>query len=131
MNFSVIPAAFDVLRKGGAVVDDAKARNWSALGGALGVLIYATAHLAKSFGVDLAIDNDTAMHIGVGLSSLAGVFVTFATSRSVGILPAKPAAPAAADDPAARVEPHAPDPAVPPPPGDLSRQDDESLRAGG
>jgi hypothetical protein len=133
MNFfSLLPTVIDIFRKGSAVADDVKGRNWAALGGALGLLIYAIAQAAKRLGYDLPIDNDTAQHIGVGIASAAGVFVTYGTSKGVGILPAKPADPApAADVAAARVEPHAPEPSVSPSPGDLSRQDGESLHAGG
>lgn len=93
MKLSLIPALFNCFRKGSAVADVVKAKNWGALGIALGALIAALANAAKALGYDIHMDPDTASQIGTGLAAVAGLFVTYGTSKSVGFLPPLPASP--------------------------------------
>lgn len=80
----------DIFRKGCSVADVVRAKNWSALGGVLSVLLFAMAQLAKEYGYDLGITPEMAERVAFGIATVAGVFVTYATSDKVGILPAKP-----------------------------------------
>jgi uncharacterized membrane protein len=88
-----VSALFDLFRRGSAVADPALWKNRSALVMALSALIVAAAQVAKAFGYDFGIDNDTASAIAGGIAAVAGVFSTYATSDKVGVLPAKPSSP--------------------------------------
>lgn len=57
---------------------------------ALSAFIVTAAQVAKGYGYDFGIDNDTASAIAGGIAAVAGLFSTFATSDKVGVLPAKP-----------------------------------------
>jgi uncharacterized membrane protein len=94
-------ALFDLFRKGSAVADPAVWKNRSALVMALSALIVTAAQVAKGYGYDLGIDNDTASAIAGGIAAAVGLFSTFATSDKVGVLPPKSGAdtPAGADLP--------------------------------
>lgn len=103
--FSAIPAAIDVFRKGSAVADDVKAQNWSDLGVAVGVLIFAGAQLAKGLGYALPIDHDTAMQIGVGIGAVAGLLGPRAISSKLGLPGLAPVAGAGRGSPASEQGP--------------------------
>ena len=103
--FALAPRVIDIFRVGGSVVDNAKGKNWGALGGSLGVLIYAIAQAAKALGYELPIDNATAERIGVGIASIAGVFVTYGTSAKVGLPGLAPMAGAGGGQPASEQGP--------------------------
>jgi hypothetical protein len=81
--------AIDIFRKGSCVADAVKAKNLSALVGATAVLLYSLARIAKDQGYDLGISYEAARDIATGIGAIAGLFVTFATSDKVGILPPK------------------------------------------
>ena len=83
-----LAAFFALARTGSAVTDPALWKNRSALVMALSALIVAAAQVAKAYGYDLGIDNDTATAIAGGIGALVGVWSTYATSDKVG-LPAK------------------------------------------
>jgi hypothetical protein len=86
----------DVFRKGSAVADVVRAKNWGALGGVLSVLLFSLSQAAKAFGFDIGLTTEQADAIAFGIATAAGVFTTYATSDKVGILPPKPETPAAA-----------------------------------
>jgi hypothetical protein len=85
-------AFFDLFRKGSEVADPALWKNRSALVIALAAVIVAAAQVAKGYGYDFGIDNDTASAIAGGIAAVAGLLGNFATSRKVGLLPPKPGA---------------------------------------
>lgn len=95
--FKYLVAAIDIFRKGSCVANAAKAKNMSAFIGALAVLLYSLASIAKDQGYDLGISYDAARDISAGIGALVGMFVTFGTSDKVGILPAKPELPSEPD----------------------------------
>jgi hypothetical protein len=78
-------ALLNLFRKGSAVADPALWKNRSALVIALSALIVAVAQVAKGFGHDFGIDNDTASAIAGGIAAIAGLFNNFATSDKVGV----------------------------------------------
>lgn len=102
MNLSIIPSAFDALRKGEAVADAVQHRNATALGTALGLLLVALVNIAKGLGYDLSfITPDMATQLGLLVAGACTAWGHFATNPAVGILPAKPSAPTADAAPAA------------------------------
>lgn len=99
MNFTLIPAAFDALRKGSAVEDAVKHRSASALGAALGLLLVSLVNLAKGLGYAQYVSfitPDVATQLGLAVAGACVAWGHWATSPDSGILPAKAAAPAAA-----------------------------------
>lgn len=90
----------DVLRRGAAVSDPALWKNRSGLAIALAGLIAALVQLAKAYGHELPLDEDSITAIAGGLAAAVGLWVTYATSDKVGLPPkrgdvegADPAAP--------------------------------------
>lgn len=100
MNLTMIPTAFDVLRKGSALADPDL---WRSRGEALKVAIVAFVlslnPLAKALGYDFQLDAATAGAIGLVAVWLVGLFIHHAASPAAGVLPPKPAPadPAASD----------------------------------
>lgn len=78
-------AFLELFRKGSEVADPALWKNRSALVIALAAVIVAAAQVAKGYGYDLGIDNDTATAIAGGIAAIAGVLSTLTTSKKVGI----------------------------------------------
>jgi hypothetical protein len=85
----------DVFRKGSAVADVVRAKNWGALGGVLSVLLFSLSQAAKAFGFDIGLTTEQADAIAFGIATVCGVYVTYATSDKVGLLPERKADPAA------------------------------------
>jgi hypothetical protein len=83
-------AFIDLFRKGSEVADPALWKNRAALAMALSAFIVAAAQVAKGFGYDFGIDNDTASAIAGGIAAIAGLLGNFATSKKVGLLAPKP-----------------------------------------
>jgi hypothetical protein len=81
-----ITALFGLFRRGAALADPGALQNSAVLA----ALVVALAGMAKAFGYDLHIDDQTAQAIAGGVAALAGVVLTI-TSKSVG-LPPKPSA---------------------------------------
>jgi hypothetical protein len=75
MNLASIKEAFGLTKDFKSVLADWKDRNFTALGGAIGVLIVAAVHFARSFGYALPfdIDQDTANRIGIGVAALCSL----------------------------------------------------------
>lgn len=90
MNLSLIPSAFDVLRKGSAVADPKLWKDRTALTLALTGLLLAIVHAAKGFGYELPITTEDAGAIAGAVAVVVGLFGNYATSDKTGILPAKP-----------------------------------------
>jgi hypothetical protein len=87
-------AFLELARRGSAVTDPALWKNRSALVMALSAFIVAIAQVAKAFGHDIGIDNDTASAIAGGIAAVAGLWSTYATSDKVGLPPKREADPA-------------------------------------
>jgi uncharacterized membrane protein len=97
---------FDLFRKGAAVSEPALWKNRSALVMALTALILTGCRVAKGFGYDLPITETDAATLATAIAVVVGLFSTYATSPTVGILPAKPVQPDSPPDPVpARDEP--------------------------
>ena len=85
-----LPAFLEVLRKGVAVADPALWKNVSsATMAAVAGLIVALVKLAKVYGYDLPIDDEAAYALAGGIIVAVGVYFNYATSTTVGVLPAK------------------------------------------
>jgi hypothetical protein len=98
MKFSIIPAAFDSLRKGEAVSNpELWKHGGAALQVALAAFILSLNSLAKAAGYDLQLTPELAGQIAAGVVAFVGVFVTYVSSKRVGILPAKQMAGSAGD----------------------------------
>ena len=82
-------AFLEVFRRGAAVSDPALWKNRSGLAIALAGLIAALVQLAKAYGHELPLDEDSILALAGGLATLVGLFVTYATSDKVGVLPPK------------------------------------------
>jgi hypothetical protein len=103
MNLSVIPSAFDCLRKGEAVADAVKHRNATDLGKFVGLLIVAVVQLVQ--GTSYAqyvsfVTPEMATSIGLFVAGACVAWGRWATSPDNGVLPARPvdAAPVAGPD---------------------------------
>lgn len=79
----------DLFRKGAAVSEPALWKNRSALTLALTALILTGCKVAKGYGYDLPISESDAASIAAGVAVVVGLFVTYATSDKVGLLPHK------------------------------------------
>lgn len=82
-----LASLFDVFRKGSAVADPELWKNRTALVVALSALFMAIAQVAKAYGYDLGVDQDTATALGGGVAAVVGLWGTFATSDKVGLPP--------------------------------------------
>lgn len=85
-----LPAFLEVLRKGVAVADPTL---WKTVSNvtlvAVAGLLVALVKLAKVYGYEIPIDDETAMGLATGIVAAIGVYFNFATSKTVGILPTK------------------------------------------
>lgn len=79
----------DLFRKGSAVDDPSAWKNKQISATMLGVAIVAAVRVAKAFGYDLPIDEDTSTAIAGGIIAAVNVVLTYVTSDKVGVLPAK------------------------------------------
>lgn len=82
-----LAAFFNVLRRGSMVSDPALWKNRSGLAIALAGLIAALVQLAKAYGHELPLDEDSITAIAGGIAAAVGVWVTYATSDKVGLPP--------------------------------------------
>lgn len=99
MKFPSLSSMFDVYRQGGSVADAVMHRNTSALGVALGALIFTLAGMAKNYGLDLSfITPEVAGGVGVFLAGVFGMHWRYATSADRGL----PGLAPVADAPVAR-----------------------------
>lgn len=145
MNFSIVPKAFDCFRVGSAL---ANPELWKVggmgLSAAVGGFALSINALGKAAGYDLNIDQNTADALGAVAAWIVGCIFHVATTDKLGVLPSRPAgssepdhrpgpqpAPKPSDATGARLTQPAAPAAVQPRRGDLSRADDESMRAGG
>lgn len=80
----------DVFRKGSMVADPKVWKDRAGVTILLAGLIMAAVQLAKAYGYELPVDEETALAIAGGVAALVGVLSTYATSDKVGVLPAKP-----------------------------------------
>ena len=83
----------DLFRKGAAVSEPALWKNRSALVMALTALILTGCRVAGGFGYVLPISETDAATLATAIAVVVGLFSTYATSPTVGILPAKPVPP--------------------------------------
>ncbi|MBI3150097.1 MAG: hypothetical protein HYZ17_16455 [Betaproteobacteria bacterium] len=85
-------ALLDLFRKGSMVADPALWKNRAALVLALSGVILAAAAVAKGYGYDFPVDEDSAMAIAGGIAAVVGLLGNYATSDKVGLpgLTAKP-----------------------------------------
>lgn len=86
---SKLLAFLDLFRKGSAVADPAV---WKDRGGAtiaLAGLIGALVQVARLYGYQLPLDEDGVLAVAGGVATVVGLFVTYATSDKVGVLPSK------------------------------------------
>lgn len=107
MNLAMAKESFGLLKLVKAVIADWKERNFTALGTAIGVLIVALVHFARSFGYALPIDidHDTATRIGIGVAALCSALHVGAPAGASGAVAAAVAG--QAGDGAATRDPHA------------------------
>ena len=95
MNFSIIPAGLDFLRKGEALNNPGLWKaGGEALKAAVGGFILTLNPIGKALGYDLQITPEVSGSVAVLVVYVMGVFFTAATSPTVGLLPAKVAGPA-------------------------------------
>ena len=80
----------DVLRKGSAVADPALLKNRAGLTMALTALLWSLTSAAKGLGYELPITQDDAATLAGSIALVVGLYVNYASSSKVGILPAKP-----------------------------------------
>lgn len=80
----------EVFRKGSMVADPKVWKDRAGVTMLLAGLIMAAVQLAKAYGYELPVDEETATLIAGGIAAVVGVLSTYATSDKVGILPAKP-----------------------------------------
>jgi len=83
-------AIIDVLRKGSAVADPALLKNRAGLTMALTALLWSLTSAAKGLGYEPPITQDDAATAAAGIALVVGLYVNYASSSKVGILPAKP-----------------------------------------
>jgi hypothetical protein len=81
-------AFISVFRRGAAVANPKAWKERSGAVLALAGLITAAVHLARLYGYDLPLDEEGALAIAGGVATVVGLFVTYATSDKVGVLPA-------------------------------------------
>ena len=87
-------AAFvDLFRKGSEVADPATWKNRAASIVAVTALIYAVLAIGKAYGYVFDISPEDVGGIAVGIVTAVSLLSNFTTSKKVGVLPAKPAAP--------------------------------------
>lgn len=93
MNLTQITAFIDLFRKGSAVADPKVWKEHSARAIGLAAVLAAAVHLARLFGYPLEfVDEEFILNLAGVLATLAGLFGVYATSKTVGVLPAKPEA---------------------------------------
>lgn len=80
-------AYLEVFRRGAAVSDPALWKNRSGLAIALAGLIAALVHLAKAYGHEIPLDEESILALAGGIATVVGLFVTYATSDKVGLPP--------------------------------------------
>jgi hypothetical protein len=104
MNLSIVPAFFDVFRKGSAVADDLRGPvkvGGMALSAVVGALALSINSLAKAAGYDIQIDQPTADAIGAVAAWVVGCLFHIATTDKLG-LPAKSEPDSSVPDPGSR-----------------------------
>jgi hypothetical protein len=89
---------FAVLRKGSELADSGKWKQHQVTTNMLGGFFLALIQLMKGLGYDLPVDENTAMAVGGGVIALVNVYLTAATSKRAGVLPAKAAEPTSVSD---------------------------------
>jgi hypothetical protein len=91
MNFSLIPKAFDCLRKGEVLASPGLWKvGGTALAGAIGAALLSINDLARAAGYDLHLTPEVAGALGLAGAWVVGLFFTVATTDKLGVLPAKP-----------------------------------------
>ena len=96
-------AFIDLFRRGSAVADPDLWKNRAGAVAAVAGLISALVQIARLYGYDLPLDADGILALAGGIVTVVCLCVSYGTSPSVGVLPAKPAAdPAAAPPPPSR-----------------------------
>jgi hypothetical protein len=85
-------AFIDLFRKGSAVADPQAWKERSAATIAVAGVIAALVQIAKLYGFELPLDQDAILAVAGGVATVVGLFVTYATSAKVGVLPPKPEA---------------------------------------
>lgn len=80
----------DVFRKGSMVADPKVWKDRAGVTILLAGLIMAAVQLAKAYGYELPVDDETALALAGGIAAAVGLFSNYATSDKVGVLPAKP-----------------------------------------
>lgn len=83
--FAKLGALWALFRKGEEVSDPEKWKSRQITGTMLAGLLLAIIHLAKTFGYDIPMDEDTASTIGVGVIAAANVVLTMVTSKKAGL----------------------------------------------
>lgn len=76
-----------VMRRGAVVSDPALWKNRSGLAIAIAGLTAALVQLAKAYGHELPLDEDSITAIAGGIAAVVGVWCTYATSDKVGLPP--------------------------------------------
>lgn len=87
-----ISALWDLFRKGECVADPAKWKARQITATVLGAAIMAAIQALKAFGIDIAIDENSALAIAGGVIAVVNVVLTITTTDKIG-LPAKQAMP--------------------------------------
>ncbi len=82
-------SVFDVLRKGSAVADPALLKNRGGLTLALTALLWSVCSAAKAFGYDIQLTQEDIASVAGTVALVVGLYVNYASSEKVGILPAK------------------------------------------
>ncbi len=86
-------ALFDVLRKGAVVADPKGLKDKGGLTLALTALLWALFGAAKEFGYDTHLTQADAAQIAGTVALVVGMYVNYASSDKVGLLPEKPVPP--------------------------------------
>ena len=86
-------SVFDVLRKGSAVADPALLKNQGGLALVLTAFLWSVCTAAEAFGYAVPITKEDAATMAGAIAIVVGLFVNYASSDKVGILPAKPVQP--------------------------------------
>jgi hypothetical protein len=91
MKLPSFSSMFAVYRQGGSVADAALHHNVSALGVALGGLLFTLAGMAQTYGIDLSfITPEVAASLGAFIAGLFGMHWRYATSPDRGLPGLKP-----------------------------------------
>lgn len=85
MNISTIIAAVSLLQKGQEVADPAKWKARQITGTALAGILMSGAAVAKTAGVEIPVDSESAVAIGSGVIAIWNIILTMATSKRAGV----------------------------------------------